>query len=157
MSYEDKTKEDSPTAKNKGPGKDNSKHSIENNTEDDVDAGDPDAVVIDWTSICEFQPAQKSVVPMLKATVNLHFASETIEMAQSAAEKKILDQITALVEHVDCTMTKMEDRVSKTEDEIERVIMSNHKRRVKYQKRVQLSANRAQSVFSGLLSGMFQS
>ncbi|KAG7367902.1 hypothetical protein IV203_030645 [Nitzschia inconspicua] len=137
---------------NKAPSSGKGKGSLEK-----APAGKRNADKTDWNAICAFQPARRSVVPLLKATVQLHAGAVMIDAVQTEIEKDAVAKVMVLIDNINNTADRMEARFAKVENEIEKNIMTNYKRRMNYQKRVEASAKRAQSVFSGLLSGLFHS
>ncbi|KAG7347279.1 hypothetical protein IV203_015984 [Nitzschia inconspicua] len=137
---------------NKSPSSGKGKGSLEK-----APAGKRNADKTDWNAICAFQPARRSVVPLLKATVQLRAGAVMIDAVQTEIEKDAVAKVMALIDNINNTADRMEARFSNVENEIEKSIMTNYKRRMNYQKRVEASAKRAQSVFSGLLSGLLHS
>jgi hypothetical protein len=107
--------------------------------------------------VCDFTPARKSVIPLLKASDTFRTASTNIDAAESAIESSAVGQMAALIRDIRLSMDAMESRMTKLEYDVEQRIMSNHNRRLDYQNRVEKSAKKAQCVFSSLLSGLFPS
>jgi hypothetical protein len=111
----------------------------------------------DWTAICEFQPAQASVAAFLGAKDDFDCAMTNANQLQNEIEEDVTREITGLIEKMQEMVAKLEGRIADLEIDVETHIMNNHDRRADQQERVQVSAQKAQSLFSDLLSGLLQS
>lgn len=118
-----------------------------------------DPVVLDdlWTEVCQFEPAQESVYSYLSSKDGFKTSSEFIDMVQSNVEERMLKEMNDLLQQVVGTLEKLEEHCLDLEYDIEYYIMANHERRSENLKRVERSAERAQSLFARLLSGLYQS
>jgi hypothetical protein len=111
---------------------------------------------IDWTALCEFEPAQKSVLPLLNVKRESAGAVAKFDAIQSKIEQRITSQMEELIHKVQEIMDSLEAHYTEFEGDIESIMMNNHRRRLQNQKRVEKSAKKAQSLFMGLLNGLCQ-
>jgi hypothetical protein len=112
---------------------------------------------IDWTALCDFEPAQKSVLPLLNVKGESVVAVAKFHAIQSKIERRITGKMAVLIQKVHEVMDSLEAHYTDFEGGIERIMLNNHRRRLRNQKRVEQSAKKAQSLFLDLLNGLCQS
>jgi hypothetical protein len=113
--------------------------------------------LIDWTALCDFEPAQKTVLPLLNVKGESVAAVSKFDLVQTKIERRITRKMEVLIQKVQEVMDSLEAHYTHFEGGIERIMLHNHRRRLENQKRVEKSAKKAQSLFLGLLHGLSHS
>jgi hypothetical protein len=113
-----------------------------------------DDTQVDWTSLCDFEPAQKTVLPLLNVKGESAAAITKFDLIQSNTERRITKKMEGLIQKIQDVMESLEAHYADFEGGVERIMLNNHQRRLDNQKRVEKSAQKAQSLFLGLLNGL---
>jgi ribosome biogenesis GTPase A len=111
----------------------------------------------DWEELCEYEPARESVYRLLDARDELSTEVVQIEEAMDKFHIGLEFLVHEIVQKIVDVFNTMEDSTLAMEAEIEHHFMDNEYRKVEYEKKVQQTAERAQQLFSNLLSGLHQS
>ena len=121
-------------------------------TNDDTRSEEPD-----WGEFCNYEPARESIYRLLDSRDELDSATAQIEEAMDKFNIGLETEVQNFNDKVVETFNNMEDHALTIEFDIETYFMDNHQRKVANQKKLKQSAERAQQLFSNLLSGLYKS
>jgi hypothetical protein len=110
-----------------------------------------------WDELCSYEPARESIYRLLDSRYELDRATAQIEEAMDKFNMGLETEVQKFSDKIVETFNDMEDHALNIEYDVESYFMDNHQRKVANQKKLKQSAERAQQLFSNLLSGLYQS